>query len=93
MVKGEIPEGMCLDHLCRNRGCVNPAHLEPVTNHKNLLRSPIGTAGRDHCLKCGGPFEIVGKKTPQRRCKKCKREWDREYEKEYRRGIRRRKKK
>lgn len=35
---GEIPEGLVIDHLCRNRSCVNPAHLEPVTNEENLRR-------------------------------------------------------
>lgn len=35
---GPIPEGLVLDHLCRNRGCINPAHAEPVTNAENLRR-------------------------------------------------------
>lgn len=35
---GEIPEGFILDHLCRVRRCINPKHLEPVTNRENILR-------------------------------------------------------
>lgn len=36
--RGEIPEGMEIDHLCRNRACVNPEHLEPVTPMVNMQR-------------------------------------------------------
>ena len=35
---GPIPSGLTLDHLCRNRICVNPKHLEPVTDRENILR-------------------------------------------------------
>ena len=35
---GPVPEGLDLDHLCRNRGCVNPEHLEPVTRRENVRR-------------------------------------------------------
>lgn len=35
---GPIPNGMQIDHLCRNRSCVNPGHLEPVTNAENARR-------------------------------------------------------
>ena len=39
---GPIPDGLELDHLCRNRCCVNPSHLEPVTHRENGLRGIAG---------------------------------------------------
>jgi hypothetical protein len=41
-VIGEVPEGLELDHLCRNRLCVNPFHLEPVTHRENMRRGYPG---------------------------------------------------
>lgn len=49
-----IPEGKHLDHLCRNRGCVNPVHLEIVTNRENVLRGEGACAKnlkKTHCPK------------------------------------------
>lgn len=39
---GKIPNGLVLDHLCRNPGCVNPDHLEPVTHFENAYRGIPG---------------------------------------------------
>lgn len=50
---GLIPNGMVLDHLCRNASCVNPSHLEPVTNEENLLRGwgrRIKNGMTDECI-------------------------------------------
>lgn len=55
---GPIPEGLHLDHLCRNRKCVNHEHLEPVTPRQNLLRgiSPSALhAKKTHC-PAGHPY-------------------------------------
>ena len=46
---GAVPEDLTLDHLCRNRPCVRPSHLEPVTIQENLLRSPLRPEKRTHC--------------------------------------------
>ena len=55
LARDAIPDGLQLDHLCRNRGCVNPAHLEPVTNRENALRG--ATATKTHC-KHSHPFDV-----------------------------------
>lgn len=51
---GPIPEGMVLDHLCRNTFCFRPTHLEPVTTRTNILRGM--TAQKTHC-KSGHVFD------------------------------------
>jgi len=53
-----IPAGLTIDHLCRNRGCVNPAHLEVVTSRENILRGAsiqAKNAAKTYCLR-GHPF-------------------------------------
>lgn len=56
--RGEIPDGLQLDHLCRVRHCVNPDHLEPVTNQENASRGLTGDNHRSktHCPK-GHPYD------------------------------------
>lgn len=73
---GEIPEGKEIDHLCRVRSCVNPAHLETVTHRENIHRSPINItalhARQTHC-KYGHEFtaENTYRHNGGRYCRAC----------------------
>lgn len=82
LLKGEVPNGLTLDHLCRVRCCVNPDHLDPVTIKTNVLRgiSPTAVnASRTFC-KHGHPFDEINTKRkidfkgkPFRQCRACNR--------------------
>lgn len=72
-----IPDGLQLDHLCRNRGCVNPEHLEPVTAEENNRRAQHRPqdhpqALKTHCPK-GHPYSIANTYHSQgrRKCREC----------------------
>ena len=50
---GPVPAGLDLDHLCRVRRCVNPAHLEPVTRRENLMRGDTICRAHHEDRDCG----------------------------------------
>ena len=74
---GEV-EGKDVDHLCRNKSCVRPEHLEAVTHKENILRGEglaAHNARKTNCLR-GHPFtgqNVVVDKRGKRRCRSCER--------------------
>jgi len=78
LAKGPIPDGLVIDHKCRVRSCVNPDHLEPVTQRENCLRGigiPAINASKTHCYR---GHELSDENTypgwrdkGERRCKTC----------------------
>lgn len=83
LIRGPIPDGLTLDHLCGVKACVNPAHLEPVTAAVNyrravdaglLARNGDGQRQKTHCPK-GHPYDAVNTYvTPSgsRDCRTCR---------------------
>lgn len=76
-IVGKIPQGLVLDHLCRNRACINPSHLEIVTNKENILRG-VGIAAvnskKTHCInghELKGSNLRIKKGRIGRICRKC----------------------
>jgi hypothetical protein len=84
--RGPIPDDKVIDHLCRNRGCVNPDHMEVTTNRENCCRGehPHIIAWRENRCTRGHPFDDQNtqwKKRKdgrlERRCAECSRQYQR----------------
>jgi HNH endonuclease len=80
LFNGTIPSGRELDHTCRNRACVNPAHLEVVSHQENMRRSPIGKPAQEraktHCAR-GHRYDKENTLVDARgwrKCRLCRRE-------------------
>lgn len=81
-----VPDGLELDHLCRNRACVNPAHLEPVSHSVNVQRAEKPKSA-SHC-KRGHPFDhenTINRADGRRMCRTCRRASGREHARRKRR--------
>lgn len=72
----KVPDGMQLDHLCRNKLCVNPMHLEVVTPRENTLRGNTITAANAKKTRCHNGHPLSGDNlrtyNGRRVCKLCR---------------------
>lgn len=80
---GPIPDGKQIDHLCRNRVCIYPEHMEIVTNKVNVLRGVGVTARNARKTRCCRGHDLAGDNVRIRRdgkgreCRACNKEWSR----------------
>ena len=66
-----IPVGLEIDHLCRNRKCINPTHLEPVTREENIRRANVKRKAKQMCKHGHALDGIRSRSIGGRYCKTC----------------------
>lgn len=76
---GPIPDGLTIDHLCRNRACVNPEHMEPVTRGENVLRGDGASAQHSRQTRCIRGHEFTYFWRGRRYCRECQRIREKEH--------------
>ena len=78
LLVGQVPEDLELDHLCRNRSCVNPSHLEPVTHQENVRRGRNAQREKTHCPR-NHPYDDTSQTGyGDRRCRTCHNQQERD---------------
>lgn len=93
LIEGPIPDGLELDHLCKNRGCINPAHLDPVTHRENVQRA--SPRRRLDPTRCMAGHEFTDENTllrpdGTRTCRICNRAYSLRYRDANRQDVNRR---
>ena len=68
---GPIPAGLVIDHLCRNRACVNPDHMEPVTQREYILLGNSHSAVNARKTRCPQGHEYTYHRMGHRTCGPC----------------------
>jgi hypothetical protein len=80
---GEIPDGLVIDHTCRNRRCIEPSHLRAVTHQENILCGTGATATNAKKTHCKNGHEFTEENTYRcrlgRGCRTCRKEKRRIY--------------
>lgn len=81
LARGPVPDGLELDHVCRNTRCINPDHLEAVTHKENIARSANFQASKTECVNghALSGENLYVKPNGCRECRTCRKDQWRRY--------------